>query len=89
MSNESDETDDSTYFETDADTGRIEKKYSDEDILDIVHTQEAAGTGDVANALGCTRRTARLRLKQLAEDGEIQSVKSSAGYMWLPAENDE
>jgi predicted ArsR family transcriptional regulator len=90
MTTRDSETNDSErYFETNTDTGRIEKKYTDKEILEVLAEEQAAATGDVATALDCTRRTARKRLKQLADDGAIESVQTSAGYTWFPADEDE
>jgi hypothetical protein len=80
------------YYETDPDSGRIVQKYSDEEFLDAVAelTTETyrPSTGDMADALDCDRKTVRLRLKELADEGRVKKLESGAGFSWMPVEGD-
>ena len=76
--------DDSGYFELD-DSGKIASKYSDEDFLEAVEKHEPASTSEVAEAVGCSRRNANVRLDKLEEAGEVQSKMAGNSLIWLLA----
>jgi len=79
------------YYNADPETGKIKEQYSDEDFIAALN-QLATGdylpsTGDVADELDCNTETARLRLKDLAEDGDVRQLNSKSGFHWLPADS--
>jgi predicted transcriptional regulator len=46
----------------------------------------AASTTEVAEAVGCDRRTAHLRLTELAEDEWVTNRRVGRAYLWSVAE---
>lgn len=85
------DSDSNHYYEADPDTGKIKARYTDTDFLDAIDTLASddylPSTGDVADELGCNSETARLRLKDLAEDGRVRKLDSKSGFHWLPVTN--
>jgi predicted ArsR family transcriptional regulator len=74
-------TENGTYVET----------FSPESVLDVLQQQEKpfVTTGDVADALDCSRQTARRKLSKLDDvngDGTIrrEKISGSAVVWWLP-----
>nr|WP_229727326.1 HTH domain-containing protein [Haloarcula argentinensis] len=45
-----------------------------------------AGTSEIADEVGCTRRTAYTRLKSLDENGEIESREVGNSLVWIISE---
>lgn len=43
-------------------------------------------TGDVAESVGCDRRTAHDRLTTLEEKGEVESQRVGAAFVWAIAD---
>lgn len=41
-----------------------------------------AGTSEVAEEVGCTRRTAYTRLKEIEDDGRVKSRKVGNSLLW-------
>ncbi len=58
-------------------------------VLDVVRSASDPfmATGDVADALGCSREAARLKLTELHEQGQIErrDVRGAVVVWWLPA----
>ena len=65
-------------------TKRFGEEFSDEDFIDAIDALGEAGTADVTDALGCSRETARARLHQLADDGQIERRKLAGAWIWKP-----
>lgn len=75
--------------ERNEDTGRFAAKYTDQDFLDaIVALGGAAGTGDIADEVGCPQRTAYGRLNELREAGKVESRKVGSVLLWSLADDD-
>lgn len=72
--------------ERDSDTGKLAEQYSDEDFLDAVKEHEPASTSEVADAVGCSRRNADVRLRKLEEAGEIRKKKVGNSLMWMTSQ---
>lgn len=57
-------------------SGRWRPQFSDEDVLRAVKDADGLATsGDVHRALGCSYDTARRRLKELVEAGELETME--------------
>jgi predicted transcriptional regulator len=77
--------DEESYFELD-ESGKIAQKYTDTDFLRAVEEYEPASTSEVAEAVGCSRRNADVRLRKLEEAGEIRKKKVGNSLTWFSAE---
>lgn len=60
------------YDHRDEDTQRFTPTYSDDDFLTAVRELEIAGTSEVADRVGCSTENARVRLEQLADQGQLE-----------------
>ena len=70
--------------ERDEDTGKFEEKWADEDFVDAIRDFDgAAGTADVADAVGCPHSTAYHRLGRLRDDGRINSRQVGNAVLWV------
>jgi predicted transcriptional regulator len=72
--------------ERDPESGKLAEQYSDDDFLDAVEANTPASTSEVAEAVGCSRRNAEVRLKRLEEAGEVRSKMVGNSLSWLPVE---
>jgi len=72
-----------TNTERDPESGKLTEQYSDEDFLEAVKEHEPASTSEVAEAVGCSRRNANVRLEKIEEAGEIQSKMAGNSLIWL------
>lgn len=69
--------------ERDEDSGKFESKYTDEDFIVAIETLDGvAGTSEVAEEVGCPRRTAYNRLDQLRERGVLQTRDIGPSLLW-------
>jgi predicted transcriptional regulator len=64
-----------------------EKRYPDEEFIQAVREYNPASTSEVAESVGCTRRNADIRLKKLAEEGQVKQKKIAASQVWVVAED--
>lgn len=64
-------------------TGRLTEQFLDEDFIEAVKINEPASTKEVADTVGCTRRNADIRLRQLYEDGLVQKKMVGNSLTWL------
>lgn len=64
------------------DEGKYSDTYDDSDFLNAVRQLGGAGTTDVANEIGCDRRTAYVRLNELEDNGEVTSKKIGKALYW-------
>ena len=78
---------DSPYFEQDTETGKISKKYTDEQFISAVETHAPASTSEVCDAVGCSSDNAYRRLKQLENEGRVESKMAGNSLIWLPKSN--
>ena len=73
--------------ERDRDSGKYTKAYSDEEFVDAVRDSDgAATTTEVSEVLECSNRTALLRLRELAEVGELERRKVGTVNLWSVAD---
>lgn len=68
--------------ERDEDTGKFTEEYPLEEFLQALEEIGPAGTTDIAEHIGCDRRTAYLKLQSLEEENEIQSRKVGNALLW-------
>ncbi|MEE6210388.1 transcriptional regulator [Salarchaeum sp. III] len=57
------------------------EQYSDEDFLQAIKNGHK-GTSDIAEAVGCKRRTADYRLRQLREQEKVTAEKIGRTLVW-------
>lgn len=62
--------------------GSYSREYEDSEFLEAVREHAPATTGDVADAVGCHRATARRRLETLAEEGRLDKKRVSTTTVW-------
>jgi DNA-binding Lrp family transcriptional regulator len=74
-----------TNTERDPESGKLTKQYTDEDFLDAVEEYAPASTREVADAVGCSRRNADVRLRRLEEDGSVESKMAGNSLVWFRA----
>jgi hypothetical protein len=72
----------------DAESGKYTDAFSDEDFIEAIHAEGGlAGTTAVAEIVGCTRRQALNRLKDLEERNKLISKDVGRSLVWqLPSE---
>ena len=75
-----------TNPERDPESGKLTERYSGEDFLEAVSKLEPASTREVAEAVGCSRRNADVRLRKLEEDNEIRMKKVGNSLTWFSVE---
>jgi len=75
-----------TNTERDPESGKLTEQYSDEDFLEAVEEHEPASTSEVAEAVGCSRRNANVRLEKLEEAGKVRSKMAGNSLIWLLVE---
>lgn len=71
----------------DEDSGKYTVSYADSDFLNAIEGHDGmAGTSEIADEVGCTRRTAYTRLKSLEEKERVKSRQVGNSLVWLVAE---
>ena len=74
--------------ERDSESGKLSKQYSDEDFLEAVKDNEPASTREVADAVGCSRRNADVRLRRLEEEEDkVRKKMVGNSLTWLESSN--
>lgn len=68
--------------ERDEESGKFTEEYPAESFLNVLREGGPAGTTDIAEQVGCDRRTAYLKLKALEEDGVVESQKVGNALLW-------
>ncbi|WP_246391668.1 HTH domain-containing protein [Halosimplex pelagicum] len=64
-------------------SGKYTTSYPDSSFLEAIQQLGGmAGTSEIAEEVGCTRRTAYTRLKSIEEDGRINSRKVGNSLVW-------
>jgi predicted transcriptional regulator len=75
-----------TNPERDPESGKLSEQYSDEDFLEAVAELEPASTREIAEAVGCSRRNADVRLRKLEEANKIRKKKVGNSLTWFSVE---
>ena len=69
------------------DSGKYTTSYPDSDFIDAIQTLDGmAGTSEIAENVGCTRRTAYTRLQSLESEGKVSSRKVGNSLVWITIE---
>ena len=64
-------------------SGKYTTTYPDSDFTDAIQKLGGmAGTSEVAETVGCTRRTAYTRLQTLESEGQVSSKKVGNTLLW-------
>jgi len=64
-------------------TGRYTGKYPTEDFLSAISAEDGlAGTGEIAERVGCAHDTAYKRLQQMEDEGSVVSRKVGNTLVW-------
>ncbi len=67
----------------DEDTGQYTGNYSSKEFLTAIENIDGmAGTGDIADEIGCAHDTAYKRLQNLENDGLVKSQKVGNTLIW-------
>jgi hypothetical protein len=67
----------------DDESGQYTDAYSDEDFIEAIDAEGGlAGTTAVAEIVGCTRRQALNRLKELREQNRVKSKNVGPSLVW-------
>lgn len=74
--------------ERDEETGRFSDHYPDGAFLTVIRERDLPTTTEIADAVGCDRRTAYVRLKELQDRGVVTSRKVGTTLVWMPAEEE-
>lgn len=65
------------------DSGKYTTKYQPEDFISALRQLKGAGsTKEIADEVGCARRTAHYRLSDLENDGRINSRDVGRSILW-------
>jgi predicted transcriptional regulator len=76
-----DETDPSDDERDDA--GKFAMKYEPQDFVDALRRLDGSGsTKEIADEVGCTRRTAHYRLSDLEDDDQVTSREVGRSILW-------
>ena len=68
-------------------SGKYTTSYPDSDFIDAIQTLDGmAGTSEIAESVGCTRRTAYTRLQSLESEGKVSSRKVGNSLVWTTPE---
>lgn len=68
----------------DEESGQYTISYTDSDFLDAIRGLDGmAGTSEIAEKVGCTRRTAYTRLKSLEEENCVESRQVGNSLVWI------
>jgi Mn-dependent DtxR family transcriptional regulator len=66
----------------DDESGKFTEEYPVEEFIEAIRELDSAGTTDIADYIGCDRRTAYLKLQELNEDGKVESQKVGNALLW-------
>jgi predicted transcriptional regulator len=66
----------------DEESGKFTESYPPKDFLQALDELGSAGTTDIADLVGCDRRTAYLKLQSLEKEGKVQSQKVGNALLW-------
>lgn len=65
-------------------SGRYTTEFEPKDFIEAVQMLELASTHDIADEVGCSYDLAYRRLKELADEGQIDGNKIGNTYHWKP-----
>lgn len=72
--------------ERDEESGKFTDAYGDEDFLEAIREHDGlAGTTEIAETVGCTRRHALNRLHELEDSGKVTSRDVGRSLVWMLA----
>lgn len=73
------------------DDGRYTETITGTDVLGVFDRVEGpvVTSGDVADALDCSRETARRKLRRLEDEGRVASRKTAGRVVWWRLDDDE
>ena len=75
--------------ERDEDSGKYTTSYSDSEFIDAIQKIDGmGGTSEIAEEVGCTRRTAYDRLRELEEREKVKSRKIGSSVVWILPEQE-
>jgi len=66
----------------DEESGKFTEEYPEEDFIEALRELESTGTTDIAESVGCDRRTAYLKLNTLEEENKVESKKIGNALLW-------
>ena len=70
-------------------SGRYTGQYTSKDFLDAINAEGGmAGTGDIADLVGCAHDTAYKRLQKMEEEGLVSSRKVGNTLLWRSSEKE-
>lgn len=64
-------------------TGRFKPEVPDAEIIEAVRENEPAGTSEVGDTVGVARQNADYRLRQLRNEGRVESKKIGQSLVWM------
>jgi len=74
----------------DEETGRYTGEYSTEDFFNAISSEGGmAGTGDIAERVGCAHDTAYKRLQSMEKEGLVSSRKVGNTLLWKISETED
>ena len=69
--------------ERDSETGKWSKTYTVENVIGALEDLGgSASTAEVTDALGCSRRLALMRLRELESDERVSARKVGNSFLW-------
>jgi DNA-binding MarR family transcriptional regulator len=69
-------------------SGEYTTTYTTDDFLDAIKEEGGmAGTSDIAERVGCSRRNAHTRLEKLEEQGEVSSRMVGNSLVWTVSDD--
>lgn len=69
------------------DGGKFSTRYTPEDFLGALNLLGGSGsTKEIADEVGCSRRTANYRLSDLEDEGRVDSRKVGRSILWQVSE---
>jgi predicted DNA-binding transcriptional regulator len=68
----------------DSETGQWKSAFEAEDVLAFVEEQDGATSGDIKREFDCSYDTARRRLEELYDRGDVDRREFAAGYLYTP-----
>ena len=72
----------------DEETGQYTGEFSDADFLNAINAEgDMAGTGEIADHVGCAHDTAYKRLQEMEEQGLVSSKLVGNTLLWRVADN--
>lgn len=75
------------YDQQDDETGQFVPTYNPEDFLEAVETLDLPTTAEVADHVGCAKRTALHWLNELEDDGRVNSRMAGRTKLWFPSKD--